>query len=152
MTVIVWDGKTLAADKLAVYNDLRFTITKLYVVEYLGETTAIGITGKPAIGERMMAWYLAGADEKTFESVSEENFTRLIVARKGKPLLNFEAGPCPITYEDAYSAFGSGSSVAMGALDTMVRMGATPNAVLAVEIAGIRCTDCGHGCDFHTFE
>ena len=152
MTVIVWDGKTLAADKMACYNDMQFTVDKLHVRWKQGEEIALAVSGTLNEGMAMIAWFLRDGSVDEFPKVKEENFTRLIVAQKSKSLLIFENHGEPIIYKDKYCAFGSGSELAMGALDAMDFLGITPDAIKVVEIVSGRSTTCGFGYDFHTFE
>ena len=60
MTTIAWDGKTLAADKLASYGELRTTVTKIF---RLSDGSLVGGAAKfdPATGNGVDALDLAQA-------------------------------------------------------------------------------------------
>lgn len=138
MTVIAWDGKTLAADKQGTSCGLKITLTKIKKLE---NGAVVAWTGKNEHGIELSRWYLDGADPEKWPAYQgTEDWTRLIVADKGK-VFSFEQRPVPQPVEDPIQAWGCGRDFALGAM----ALGA--NAVGAVEIASRFADGCGMGVD-----
>ncbi len=139
MSVIAWDGKMLAADRMGSNAELSFTCTKLFVFDGVG----YAICGDRASGEVLMEWHKAGADPEKWPAAHQadnERWARLVVVEDGKCSF-YEREPVCIPVEDAYGAWGSGRDYAYGAL----YMGA--NAREAVLAASEWCATCGRGVD-----
>lgn len=139
MTVIAWDGKTLAADRQMTWAEMRSTVCKL---RKLPNGEVLGVTGNSARAVVVLKWYEDGADpEKWPQCQTEADYARLIVARPGGKLVYFDWLPIEQIIIDPFMAFGVGRDFALGAL----AMGAT--AVQAVEAASKHCNTCGMGVD-----
>lgn len=80
MTVIAWDGTTLAADKRTGLGTFINTTTKIF---RLDDNTFCGYTGNQDFGEQMVAWYKAGAKAEDFPASQrdKDDWARLIVVR-----------------------------------------------------------------------
>lgn len=142
MTVIAWDGKTLAADKRMVNCGRGSTCTKLYRV---GEN-AVAFSGDADGGREMLVWFRAGADPDKFPARCrhEKDWTLMVVANKDG-LCFYERTPYPVQVEDPFFAAGSGGDYAMAAM----HLGKTARE--AAEIACLFDTGCGNGIDeLHT--
>jgi ATP-dependent protease HslVU (ClpYQ) peptidase subunit len=145
MTVIVWDGETLAADKQATENGVLHTITKIRKVakgKYKG--WLLGNAGSAASGQMMMDWFEVGADPRTFpyENQKTEGLCAYLIAISPQGVIHrYEHLPIPIIFEDEFYAIGSGKDMAIGAL----AMGA--DAATAVQVVCTYETDCGVGID-----
>jgi len=138
MTVIAWDGKTLAADKQRSFSGTTGRTTKLFRIAS-GEVLAIA--GNEAMGRLLVDWYVNGANPTEWpEAQKTEDWARLVVASKSG-LKYFEKFPVAIELQEPFYAFGSGMDVALGAL----AMGAT--AERAVEVASQFIDSCGGGID-----
>lgn len=144
MTVIVWDGKTLAADKRASSGSLRFTVCK---IERSGDRTLLGTTGSSATSQELLHWWKNGADPAKFPAAArnDESYGTLVVITPGR-IAQYTMGPYPTVIVQAQMAFGSGRDFALAAL----HMGA--DARKAVEVACHFATDCGDGIDTLTLE
>lgn len=139
MTIIAWDGKTLAADKQMTWADMRSTVRKIRRLEN-GEV--IGATGDSGKCLSVLDWYEQGAEpEKWPKCQTSDDYARLIVARPGKGLVYFDWLPIEQPILDPFMAFGAGRDFAMGAL----AMGA--GAAQAVEVASRFSASCGMGVD-----
>lgn len=138
MSVIAWDGKSIAADKQATCADMPRTTSKLI---RLPNGEIAGITGDEAAGVLLIRWYTDGADPAKWpERQRTSDWTRLIVL--GADGLKFyEQDPLPLRCHDEFMAFGSGRDFAMGA------MAAGATAREAVEIACMLNIHCGMGVD-----
>jgi len=139
MTVIVWDGKTLAADKMAMNLGWGFSVTKIRKLE---DGTLLAFVGEDGPGLALVNWYQNGADLTQYpKSQDDENrWARLIVV-KDRNIITYDQSPVAIPYEGPTGAWGSGRDFALGAL----AMGA--DARQAVEIASRLCVSCGLGID-----
>lgn len=80
MTVVAWDGRTLAADKRMTNCGLSMTVTKLRRAE---SGDAMAVCGDYDTGEMLFAWYNSGAEADEYPNTGRDNddWTRLIVAR-----------------------------------------------------------------------
>jgi ATP-dependent protease HslVU (ClpYQ) peptidase subunit len=139
MTVIAWDGHTLAADKRMGFGCEFTTVTKIYKVN--GEL--IGWAGESALGRAMIAWYRDGAEPKDFPAAQRDisRVGSLIVIRKNGAIWHFAAEPYPCEVEDKTYTIGSGSAFAAAAL----YLGRCARG--AVEVACALDMNCGNGID-----
>ena len=144
MTVIVWDGEILAADKQATDDGIRRTVTKIRrVAKGRNKGHLMAGSGAVAQANTMMGWYEAGALPDFFPKYQEDNNLAavLTVITTDKLILRYEYTPTPIVFEDAQCCPGSGRDLPYGAL----HMGA--NAVEAVQIVSEFMNSCGMGVD-----
>lgn len=145
MTVIVWDGKTLAADRLAVCGTLKREMTKIHRHGDL----IFGGAGVRTTLEAMRAWVMGGCIIEKFPTIPKtedgQSCQSFWVINKNGTVVKFEDSPYPLKYNDPVFAEGTGRDFAYGAMS----MGAT--AVQAVEIACKHDIYCGGGVDFLTF-
>lgn len=143
MTVIAWDGKTLAADKLLVSNGRRMTVTK--IEKYDGQLLAICGTWDTAL--EMLEWYKdPDRSTKTFpESARKGEASLLVVCERGDLCL-YDSGPVGTWIEDGKFAMGSGRDCAM------VAMSLDRSAGEAVGLTRLFRTDCGNGVDLLTLD
>lgn len=140
MTVIAWDGKTLAADKRACNGTLRSVTTK---IRRVGKDL-VGYTGDASEGEELLAWFRFGADPEKFPAhlrSDSQHWARLVVVTPKREVLVFERGPHPVVFEDRFFAAGSGRDFALAAM----HLG--KSATEAVEVASVFDTSCGDGMD-----
>jgi hypothetical protein len=140
MTVIAWDGKTLAADKRATCSGHPATVTKIMRTPK-GEL--IGASGDLDTARALLAWYCAGADAATFPDNRNGDFCRayMIVITLDAKVHKYEREPVPMLFEDPFSAMGSGRDYALAAMHLGY------SARRAVEVACALDTGCGNGID-----
>lgn len=136
MTVIAWDGKTLAADKQSTFCGLPRTTTKVHRAK---DGSLIGATGTTAVCAALRIWYDAGAVKADFPDKDKE--ATLLVAKPDGTLLLWDSNPTPIVIEDKFHAIGSGRDFAIAAL----HLG--HSAREAVEVACKYDVYCGRGID-----
>lgn len=142
MTVIAWDGTTLAADKRAVEGGMPQTVSKLS----RHEDTLIAIAGCYSRGVQLSRWFTSGARAEDFPALAdEERYAKLLVFRRTGPVHEFDRASDPCVIDDARVAFGTGGAAAMAALI----LGC--DARKAVEIACMVDVFCGNGVDTLTF-
>lgn len=137
MTVIAWDGQTLAADKRAVSGGgIARTVTKIT----RHDDALLAITGDWDVGAEMRAWWMAGADPKAFPPQAREDKASLIVIQR-QQISHYASGPIPMVIESQRCAWGSGRDYAEAA------MYLGHSAAKGVEVACQFQTDCGNGVD-----
>lgn len=145
MTVVVWDGKKLAADKMVVSGDLRRTITKIRKIR--GHLCAI--SGDFDRGQEILEWFARGAKPEDCPAFQKDNndWVGLLVITPDKRVLKYERSPYPMDMtESGRHAIGSGRDFAYAAL----HLG--EDAEGAVRVASELCPTCGHGVDVLTLE
>ena len=139
MTVIAWDGKTLAADKRGTFGGLSRRVTKIFVVH----DELVGIAGNACEGYDLIAWIEGGCkllefpvnqrDEKLWAEC-------LVIARDGSVRI-YQRSPNACYIHDRFTAIGSGRDFALAAM----HLG--KSAREAVEVACVFDTGCGNGVD-----
>lgn len=138
MTVIAWDGETLAADKLGDSSGLRRTTTKIFRFDG-------GLFGSAGLGSSAMSmfeWVKAGAapaEVPAFQLTDE--YQSVLIVRKDGSVWIYGKGPHPFRMEDRFHSVGSGRDFAL----TAMHLG--KSASEAVEIASLFETGCGNGVD-----
>lgn len=137
MSVIAFDGRTIAADRQITHGTLRLRGSK---IRKLLNGDVLAWAGTMENGIAMAQWYEKGADPAAFPaSQKTDDWCRLIVIpKKGRPFA-YEQLPLKQFVYDQRAAWGLGRDFAMGAME----MGA--DAVMAVKIASRLCTSCGMG-------
>ncbi len=137
MSVVAWDGKRIAADKMALSAGLCMTTSKIRRSARTGEILAW--TGQHDKGLVLAAWFDEGADPAKYPAFqTTDDWCRLIVASEAG-VFSYETQCVPLSFENAFQAWGSGRDYALGAM----AMGA--DAIQAVEIASRLCEGCGNG-------
>lgn len=138
MTVIAWDGITLAADKMMSFNSSHATVTKIFKI---GDTL-VGFAGNASNGTECIDWVRGGRVPNEFpKSQAEANSGSLMVIEKGGRVCQYFSGPFPSVVEDTFMAIGSGDEFALAA------MYLGKSAKRAVEVASALCPTCGNGID-----
>ena len=142
MSVVVWDGKTLAADRMGVCAGLGVTTSKMSV--RLG--TVLAWTGDSDRGRALAEWFWNGEDKAAWPKFQDdkERWTRLIVATAIRCKV-YEQEPYALVVHDPFAAWGSGRDFAYGALE----MGA--DARRAVEVTCKHSIECGMGVEAYDF-
>lgn len=138
MTVIAWDGKTLAADKRAVTSGLARTVTKIL----RHQDKLLGASGTFDNGNQMVEWFKGGCDPEKFPRCQsdKDDYTILVVV-DSNGLRIYEKGPYPLLMEDPFFAAGSGRDYAIAAM----HLGCSASE--AVSVACKFDTSCGNGID-----
>ena len=139
MTVIAWDGETLAADRQCLRGDTIMTARKLWSLKNGG---VVAVSGLLSHGIALKDWVENGMKREDFPKAGEGmDWATLIVAIPLKPVVYFENTPEPIEILDPFAAWGVGRESALGA------MAMKSDAIEAVEIASRFVAGCGNGCD-----
>lgn len=145
MSIIVWDGKTLAADKQATHSDLKRRVTKIRRIR----GHLVGVSGDWDRAQELLQWFEQGADVEKIPSFQKtaDDYVGMLVITPDRRVLKYERTHVPMEYseEDCY-CMGSGRDYAYGALF----MGA--NAESAVRAAITFASSCGMGVDTLTLE
>lgn len=139
MTVIAWDGTTLAADKAGTNCGYRRTVTKIFRVPD-------GIVGFAGDGSRAMAlleWFRDGmnpAKYPAFQSDPDLAVGCIFIGQDGRNCAYLHT-PYPEHHLDRFDAIGSGRDYALAAMYLGL------DARRAVEVACALDNGCGNGID-----
>ena len=136
MTVVAWDGTSMAADRQGEFFCTKIHRTKIRRIGAL----IVGCSGEARSSEAVCQWLVAGGDVDRFPKVDEENKATVLVACHDG-LFMYDNSPHPIRLENKFFAIGSGGDAAMAAM----YLGC--DAARAVEVACEVCTGCGGGVD-----
>ena len=138
MTVIAWDGKTLAADKQSTICGYAGTTTKVHRVP----EGLVAFSGGGSHAAELLRWFQAGRPEGAFPKSTEElGAGSTFITKDGQVLLCSYHGPFPEVVEDKFFARGCGRDYALAAM----HLG--HDARTAVEVACALDVNCGMGID-----
>lgn len=144
MTVIAWDGTTLAADKQATIDGRASITTKIRRVG----SDLVAFCGDAGRSRAMLRWYKDGAQADAFPDfqTKEESMVGFVVVKSTGRVIKFDNSPEPIEFEDTVYAMGCGRDYALAAM----HLGKTARE--AVEVACALDVFCGQGIDTLTLE
>jgi len=147
MTVIAWDGKTLAADKRFSLGNAVFITSKIYKIVN-SQVFLCGFSHDASSGEAMLDWFAKGCDIEQFplSQRDKETWSPFLAISQDGSILRYERTPYPIKLLPQKIAIGSGGDFAMAAM----HCGKT--AQEAVEIACLYDATCGDGVDYLTHD
>lgn len=139
MTVIAWDGKTLAADRRVTSSGLIRTTTKIRRIRDL----RVGCSGSTDSAVAMFAWIEGGClpDQFPKSQADKDDWVATIVIDGAGTIGMYERTPHMHVIEDDIAAIGSGRDFALAAM----YLGKT--AAEAVHVASHFQCDCGNGVD-----
>ena len=138
MTVIAYDGVTLAADKLACSGNTKSTITKIFKFK----NNLIGIAGCMSGGMELMAWYMKGAIPIEFPDSNRDSDSRAtMIVINHQSVSVYETSPYPF-HPEGKCAIGSGEE------SVLVAMECGLDAVSAVLMTSKFNSGCGSGVDY----
>lgn len=143
MTVIAWDGTTLAGDRLATYGGTKMRSRKVHLVTWKGKEWLIGGAGSLSITTAWLAWLQGKGDQPKIGD--DDQFTGILIDRRHR-IWQVHANLVPFRVPGKRHAIGSGRGEALGAM----AMGA--DAKKAVMIAQAIDDSCGLGVDAVRFE
>ena len=139
MSIIAWDRKIIAADKMSEYCGLATQVTKLRISK--NRNAIIGFTGGYENGLGLIEWFENGENAKDWPDWQKsEDWCRFIVAVSNH-VYSYEKLPYAQGNDNPFMAWGSGRDYALGA------MAQGANAIEAVKIACNFCVSCGLGVD-----
>lgn len=139
MTVVAWDGKTLAADKMGDAGGLKRTTTKIRRFD----GGLFGSAGTASRGAEIFAWIEAGADPDKVPAfqLSPDDYQSVMVVRNDGTVWVYGCSAHPFQMEDPFHAIGSGRDFAIAAM----HLGCNSE-----QAAGVACryeSGCGMGID-----
>jgi ATP-dependent protease HslVU (ClpYQ) peptidase subunit len=142
MTVIAWDGTTIAVDSLVVFDNRKTYSDKLFK----NKDEVIAVAGNMDVCMTMLELYKKGiTDAGDFIPQNEENESYLVIATREHGVWWMCEGGHPVKVNDQIFAIGSGADLAIAA------MHCGKSAVEAVEIACLYDIYCGGKINFHSF-
>lgn len=138
MTIICWDGKTLAGDRLGDANGLRRTATKIARIH----TNLYGFAGYASRSAELIAWFQQGGLPKDVPAFQlTEDYQSILMVREDRRIFTYGRSGFPFEVFDKFHAVGSGRDFAIAAM----HLGKTARE--AVEIASLFDISCGNGVD-----
>lgn len=143
MTVVCWDGATLASDRqLTVDGELKGLTRK---IARSRNGTICGASGDAALCNKAIEWVLGGMKQDRRPSAGNgEDVDLIVVLPNGNALLALDNALTMEPLPRKQWAIGSGAQLALGAM----AMGAT--AERAVQVASSLSVNCGGGVDILT--
>lgn len=144
MTIVAWDGKTLAADKAGTNCGYRRTVTKIFRVP----DGLVGFAGDGSRALALLEWFKNGRDPAMWPKFQEDADTAvgcMFIANDGQNY-GYHLTPYPERSQDRFDAIGSGRDYALAA------MYLGHDARRAVEVASALDNGCGNGIDVLTLE
>ena len=141
MTVIAWDGKTLATDRMANDGSQKWESSKAWY-GMSKEKEVVIITGVKdlVVVLALQEWYQQCMPD-IMPDVAPSQAKLIVVKKDGLYELSYKM---LLPHTSPYSAFGDGKEIALGAL----AMGAT--ASQAVNICNEHSLQCGKGVELFT--
>ena len=138
MTIIAWDGTTLAADKLGCNAEYGRAVTKIY-------KTPEGLVGFAGRGDRLMEllhWFREGRDITKYPEfqTEDDNLGAMFIDKESR-IWQYGKGAQPLLIEEPFDAIGSGRDYALALMSVGY------SASKAVEITSKLCVSCGKGVD-----
>lgn len=138
MTVIAWDGRTLAADKMSCSVGFGYVVTKLHRL-HDGSLAAFAGDGDHAMA--LLAWLNSKRDITEYPPAQKDNDTSAFVVTPDGRCWSYGKTPFPQQIEDRFYAMGHGRDFALAAM----HLG--KSAREAVEVACALDVFCGNGVD-----
>lgn len=144
MTVIAFDGTTLAADKRTGFGTAHATSTKIKRIPQ----GLVGGAGTVAQIFSMFKWIEEGSDPDKFpeKQKDQENSPVILLIKPDKTIWYYDDTPEPFLIEDKFWAIGSGRDFAI----TAMHLGYSARE--AVRTASELCPSCGNGIDTLEFD
>lgn len=139
MTIIAWDGTTLAADKQVTNCYNAKTVTKIFRIPQ----GLVGFAGNGYHAQALLRWLTLGAIAEGWPEKMGEDSADMLFITNDREICFYSGdnGPYYTVYEDKFVAMGSGRDYALAAM----HLG--HDAVTAVEVAIALDTCCGMGVD-----
>lgn len=138
MTIIAWDGETLAADKASTCAGFARSVRKIHIVP----DGIVGFAGDESSAMALKNWFDNGRIVSEWPACQsqDESATAFFVDWNGKTY-HYTNQPYPAEGEDTYYAMGSGRDYALALLHHNM------TAVQAVETTSLLDAYCGRGID-----
>lgn len=151
MTIIVWDGRVLAADKQSTSVGQKRSVTKMFRTPDGG---LVATSGDWDRAQEIIAWAKNGykpEDCPAFQKESNDFVGALRISPEGR-CYKYERSPYPMDFTSEVTlhgiyAMGSGRDYAYGAYGAGCRA-----PIAMVEIASRNCDSCGMGFDWATID
>ena len=139
MTVIAYDGRSVAADRQSTNNGLRNEAQKLFKLE---SGAVVAVTGDYSLSLELKDWFAAGCQQgKCPCSRDKDNFGKIVVFNIDGRVFEYENCAQPIEVLDRFKAWGCGRDYAIAAMDL------GKSAKEAVLLASKYDAFCGLGVD-----
>lgn len=140
MSVVAYDGKYLASDRMMSGECDSYAVCKLFEAH----NTIWGVVGNGYHSQELKAWIIAGCDPASFPACQRGDgyAVALGVERSSGRVIELGKSPWPIEVLSLPVAIGSGQDYAKAAM----LLGLT--AIQAVEFTNKHVYSCGEGVDY----
>ena len=138
MTVIAWDGRTLAADKMCCAAGYGYTVTKIH---RLRDGSLAAFTGDGDHAMSLLDWLNGAMDPRAYPDPQKDNDTSAFVVRPDGLCWSYGKTAYPQRMEDKFYAAGHGRDFALAAMHCGL------SARDAVELTCKLDVFCGNGVD-----
>ena len=117
MTVIAWDGTTLAADRRCDFSGIGFSVTKVMRVN----NALVTLIGQGVRLPELVVWLNRGANPSDYPPRQADDETALICIERNEAsgvigIRRYESTGYPLLIEDRLYADGAGRDVALAAM------------------------------------
>lgn len=136
MTVVAWDGKTLAADRMTSFGSTHMRCQK---IARLRDGALVGWAGNSAHNAALLAWFQRGHDPKEYDKEAMGD-GMLLVVHPDASVFIFD-GPVGYQIRQQHVAIGCAMDLAL------IAMACGKTAPEAVELASQFNKHCGGGVD-----
>ena len=138
MTVVAWDGRTLAADKASNFSGFLATATKIYRLPCGG---LVGFAGDADKAMMMLEWFKRGRQIEEFPECNKTDPTSCLFISSDGTVYRYDGLPRTMLIENHFYAMGCGRDYALAAMHLGY------DARRAVEVACALDANCGVGID-----
>ncbi len=146
MTTIAATKNMIAADSRVTIGDTSYLSPKLVIFP----DAIVGAAGDTEACHLFFEWWPNRQTAKLKIPKDLEDMDALVLTREG--LYIYHKYGKPDLIKDGIGAVGTGSAIAMASLDTMIKLGMTPDPRIAVEMACKRNPDSCLPVDHYTLE
>lgn len=143
MTVICWDGETLAADRQANMSGFPYEATKIFRVP----SGMVGFSGNGSHAMALLDWFKGDMFPANYPKESyEDGAGSMLITNEGELWVYDSKTAYPEIIKTKFFARGCGRDYALAA------MYLGKSAIEAVEVASALDVNCGMGVDFLRLE
>lgn len=131
MTTIAWDGRILAADRLANIGDVRREVTKIVKAS---NGNLLFSAGSFDTVTALYQWYIkAGTHDEFYRIQKDNDWQPLNVIYLDRTVWRYERHPVAFKVEERFMTAGSGSHFAMAFLKMGLRADETVRRTLELD-------------------
>ena len=143
MTIIAWDGETLAADRQSTANGYAHTVTKIH---RLDADRLVAFAGSLSRAVEVVEWLRRNGPASEFPAGTEDEWITVLVIHRDGRVIRHENRGTGWQIHDRFTACGSGRDYALAAM----HLGKSAEGAVAITCE--LSTECGKGIDALRFD